>query len=134
MEKSLTVPTLSNTDSPNSQERELAVFCLTLSYIVPPYHNLADEIEQMLCLCSTAPANIISTSATVCNLVYDAESQIITFQLAFAAPKIVDCIKACAYVLSYGHYPENIECSYEIDTPSEQIAKKIWCQEHNYND
>lgn len=127
-------PTLSTTVYTSSQDCELAVFCLTLSYIVPPYHNLADEIEQLLCLCSSSPADVISTSATICNLIYDADSQIITFKIGIAAPKNVDCIKVCAYILSYGNFPQNIDCSYDIDPQSEQIIKKIWHKEHTHND
>ena len=116
------------------QTDSLSVFCLKLSYLVPKSHSIADEIEQMLYLCSSAPPDIESTSAKICEMHYQDNSTIIEFDIAIAAPKVSECIKACGYILSNGNFPTAIECSYDINPNNESNIKNFWHQQHVADD
>lgn len=112
------------------QTDNLSVFCLKLSYLVPQNHNIADEIEQMLYLCSSTPPDIESTSTKICEMHYQDDSNIIEFDIAIAAPKVSECFKACGYMLSSGNFPPAIECAYTSNLNNELNVKRHWLKEY----
>ena len=107
-----------------TKKQELRFLSMQVIWTLPDDKTLAEEIESMMAITYSGTAYHIETICTACEIIYQADDQIIEFEYQ-------DCIKACADLMNCGCFPSEAECLFECNPRSEKFAAQIW---HESND
>ena len=93
--------------------------------------TLAEEIESMMAISYSGTAYHIDSICKVCEVAYHEDDKIVEFDIAFAAPKYEDCIKACSDLMGCGCFPINAECTFIPNKRSEKLISLLWHEKHD---
>lgn len=113
-----------------SNENKLVYFPLQVIYSLPDNKMLGEEINFISAICLSATAYHHDVSIKVCELTYHADDRILELDIAFAAPSLDSCIKACTDLLNCPTFPSAAECFFQPNKRSQNLIIHIWRDEH----